>query len=174
MRSVGHFGASEPNANGSGARLAGPAKPRKTPTFAAQQQSIRARSARSDKAAAVLDDEVLVAIATLTEKPCIGYRLRGLPVLTNLCAYHLPKPLRRWRLIYKYVAGQGPPELILIGEHWKSVAGSGSGSTPSRLGARLHFDDVYDAVATFHGGNSKEERKRIRKALGAQEKERCC
>ncbi len=122
----------------------------------------------------MLDDEILVAIATLTEKPCIGYRLRGLPALMNLCAYQLPKPLRRWRLIYKYVAGQGPPELILIGEHWKSVAGGTGSSTPSPLGTRLHFDDVYDAVAAFHGGNSKEERKRLRKALKVQEKERCC
>lgn len=132
---------------GSGAGLAEPRKPRKTPTFVAQQQNIRARSARNDKAASVL---------------------------TKLCAYHLPSPLRRWRLIYKYVVGQGPPELILIGEHWKSVARGAGSSAPSSLGTRLHFDDVYDAVATFHAGDSPEERKRLRRALKTQEKERCC
>jgi hypothetical protein len=161
-------------AGDSGEPLADPAKPRKTATFAAQQETIRQRSARGDKAASVLADEILVAIAVLSEKPCIGYRLRGLPALTNLCVYHLPKPFRRWRLIYRYVPGQGALVLILVGEHWRSVARSVSSSGPSTLGSRLRFADVYDAVVSFHGGNSKEERNRIRRAVKVQEKERCC
>lgn len=127
-----------------------------------------------DKSAEQLNDEILAAMAAIAQDPCVGYRMRGLPVLEALCAYHLPKPLRRWRVIYRFRPGHQAPELILLGEHWKAIGGSGSGGSPSGIGARLQFQDVYDAVATFHGGDSKQERKAISKALRAHEKERCC
>ncbi len=121
-----------------------------------------------------MDDEILAAIAHLADNPCIGFRMRGLPVLEGLCSYHFRKPFRRWRLIYRHLPGRGEVQLILLGEHWKYATGSGGGGGPSAVGSRLRFEDLYDAVAAFHGGTSKEERRKIARAVRTQEKERCC
>jgi hypothetical protein len=165
---------SEPHDDDNGGRLlAPPLRPRKTPTFTSQQQNIRVRVLRGDTDAKHLDEQIAIAIAAIAENPCAGYRMRGLPVLEALCAYHLPKPLRRWRVIYR-LTRPDVVELLLIGEHWRTVAGSKGIARPSGLSSRLRFEDIYDSVASFHGGGSKEERKRIRKAVSREEKERCC
>lgn len=69
---------SEPHGGGTGRLPAQPLRPRKTATFRTQQQGIRARVRRGDKEAKQLDEQVAIAIATLAENPCIGYRMRGL------------------------------------------------------------------------------------------------
>lgn len=135
---------------------------------------MRHRVQQGDKDAAELHDEILIALAVIADDPCVGYRMRGLPVLETLCAYHLPAPFRRWRVIYRHAAGHGEPQLILLGEHWKRVSGSAGRGGPSDVASRLRFADVYDAVASFHGGNSKGERARIQRAVRNLEKERCC
>lgn len=149
-------------------------RPRKTPRFNAQQADLRARKAKGDKEAGRLHDEIAVAVAAISENPCLGYRMRGLPILEGLCAYHLPKPFKRWRVIYRYSPGQGGPEFIVLGEHWKSISGASSRGGPSGVGSRLRFDDVYEAVNAAHGPTSKADLKRTRKAVRGNEKERCC
>lgn len=76
-------------------------------------------------------------------------------------------------MIYRFAPGRGQ-QLLLIGEHWKSVAGRTRGARPSRIASRLRLSDVYDAVATLHGSTSKEDRRKIQRAMRAIEKERCC
>lgn len=157
-----------------GELLPAPLSPSKTPRFSAQQAEVQARKAKGDKEASGLDDEISVAVAAIADNPCLGYRMRGLPTLQGLCAYHFPTPFKRWRVVYRYTAGQGGAELIVLGEHWKSIGGTRSRSGPSSLSSRLRFADVYEAVNAVQGPVSKTDLKRTRKAVGGQEKERCC
>lgn len=40
--------------------------------------------------------------------------MRGLPILEGLCSYHLPRPFKRWRVIYRYTPGQRELQLVLL------------------------------------------------------------